>query len=304
MLGTRKREKQKALADIHRELTTGEVAEARDTIATALYSCSVPDVSHRATLIRAYFQLYWCVERVDNVAQVHAKPDSPRKVDRKISRDARKPLSSRHREPWRWQWETKKSGFLTWNLDEIVGNVIQFRNAYGESLGIDDGGAWKSFVLRLHTRQYLLFLKHEDKLGSTWSEIATPPDFANRDAQNPSQVVASETDRLTLQRRYPYTGIKRLAFKHRLWLLAAVILLALVGATNVMISLDISGLVTASLALWAATVSLVGFFLHAVADSYQGQRHQDTYVRWGHSLSIFGGLCAVLLTYVTLHSIF
>jgi hypothetical protein len=174
-LGTRRREKQKALADIHRELTTGEVAEARDIIGAALYSPSRRGTLNDAAMIRAYFHLYWCVERVDNVAQVHARPDSPKKVRRKISLDARRIPSRRHRESWRWQWESEKSKFLTWNLDEIVGDLIRFRHEFGDTLDIDDGDAWASFVGRLETQQHLLFLKHQDNLVRDGARAATVP---------------------------------------------------------------------------------------------------------------------------------
>jgi len=167
----RRREKRQALANIHRELTTGEVAVARDVIGVALYAQSPRNHLDDASLIRAYFQLYWCVERVDNLAQIHAKPDSPKRVQKKISRDERKPFSRRKSEPWRWQWETQKSEFLTWNLDEIVGNIIRFRHGFAEMLNIDDDDAWASFVHRLQTQQYLLFLKHKNELVTAEADV-------------------------------------------------------------------------------------------------------------------------------------
>jgi len=73
----RRRETQQALADVHRELTTGEVAHARDVIGTMLYAPDRRNEFTRSQLIQAYFALYWCVERVDNVAQIHANQTAP-----------------------------------------------------------------------------------------------------------------------------------------------------------------------------------------------------------------------------------
>ena len=62
-----------------------------------------------------------------------------------------------------------------WNLDEIVGDLIRFRHEFGDTLDIDDGDAWASFVGRLETQQHLLFLKHQDNLVRDGARAATVP---------------------------------------------------------------------------------------------------------------------------------
>ncbi|MGD8166660.1 hypothetical protein ACEXOS_005515 [Herbiconiux sp. P16] len=115
----RDRERRQALADLHLDLTTGETAHARHVIGTAMYG--EPDTEATSDAIAALFALYWAVQRVANLRLVHASTSN-----------SAADLQTRE--------------FLTWNLDEIVSNIIEFRRQYREKLHIRDKDAWRSFI--------------------------------------------------------------------------------------------------------------------------------------------------------------
>ncbi|MHA6668972.1 hypothetical protein ACX3O0_08890 [Homoserinimonas sp. A447] len=118
--GLHGRERRQALAQIHRDLTTGEVEYARHVIGTVLYGKHGLKKFESEDVIRAYFVLLFAVERVGNL---------------KLAMGFYLPSTS--------------DKFLRWNLDEVVNNIIVIRNLYGEKLGIMDETAWSSFQSKL-----------------------------------------------------------------------------------------------------------------------------------------------------------
>jgi hypothetical protein len=115
----RDRERRQALADLHHDLTTGEVAHARHVVGSAIYGR--PDERSIGEAISAMFALYWAVQRVANLRLVHSSTSN-----------SAADLQTRE--------------FLTWNLDEIVSNIVEFRHKYREELQIRDDDAWQSFI--------------------------------------------------------------------------------------------------------------------------------------------------------------
>ena len=162
LIGIR-RDRRGVWAEIHRDLTTGEVALARDVVGTVIYSGWRARHLPKVELMRALFVLYWGVERADNASNIYKKSARRKAVARRLRATSRRKNLTRS-ESVDLEWQKRKSEFLTWNLEEIVGNILEFRMKYRDSLDLVDGDAWQSFVSRLQANQYLLFLKYEDKI--------------------------------------------------------------------------------------------------------------------------------------------
>lgn len=127
----RKRERRQALTELHASLTSGDIAEARHTIGTLLYSMRTKEHPGRLESISAYFGLIWALQRSRNVLRTHLLPwkrmNAQMSVWQRIVRGRRIEDMTRA---------------LTWNLSEIADNIVRFRFAYGEAWDIEDDDAW------------------------------------------------------------------------------------------------------------------------------------------------------------------
>jgi hypothetical protein len=122
-----RREKRRNFAEVHRDLTTGEVADARDVIGTVLYSPGAKG-PRQLEVINAYFKLIWAVQRAMNALRVY-------NVSRETGRDIG---SSRE--------------FWSWNYRELVENIGKIHWRYRDEYGISDDDAWMELVASV--RQY------------------------------------------------------------------------------------------------------------------------------------------------------
>jgi hypothetical protein len=120
------RAKTAALAAVHVDLTSGEVAAARDVMGTFRYSQDggrMPERVTDADAVRAYFAILWAVERADNALSYYSARS-----------------------------QRRASAFIGWNLDELTRNMVWFRTAHGARLHLDDSHSWSRFrhMLRSH----------------------------------------------------------------------------------------------------------------------------------------------------------
>jgi len=102
--------------------------------------------AERALLIKGYFALYWSIERAHNVMQLHRAW-------------AIRWFRWRNRESWlsKRSVERDAQDFMTWNLNEIVQNVVEFRRRFREPLNLHDQDAWASLAARLQRFQPELY---------------------------------------------------------------------------------------------------------------------------------------------------
>ena len=145
-----RRDVKRALSAMHADLTSGEVAHARDVVgdlrfgvvAKGRMTCAKKNRGREE--IRAYFTLIWAVERVDNALSMYT---------------TRRTLRLEH--------------YVKWNLDELTRNIVWLRQAHGSRLGISDQDAWSSFTNRLTSRsvkesvERALEYQHTASAGST-----------------------------------------------------------------------------------------------------------------------------------------
>ena len=144
------RERRQAIASIHFDLTTGEVASARDAIGTVLYGGGL-DKAREQEAIAALFRLYWAIQRAENTYRVHElDPASSKKLS------------------------GQQELFLSWNFREIVQNVVAFHDGYGERLHIEDSEAWNSFEDRLQKSSPDLYAEFLAERPSARSLIGGP----------------------------------------------------------------------------------------------------------------------------------
>ena len=125
------RERRLALVQLHQDLTSSEIATARNTMGTLLYS--EPDLAPtRLDAIEAYFRLIWALQRARNVFRIHEM--YWQSLTGPATRSERLRHGRRHKEA---------TLALTWNLNEIAENVVRFHDAYGDDWQISDRDAWK-----------------------------------------------------------------------------------------------------------------------------------------------------------------
>ncbi|MEJ6555554.1 hypothetical protein PQI51_11045 [Microbacterium esteraromaticum] len=124
--GSERRERHRALGDLHNSLTSGETAAARNTIGTLLYDGSRTRNVDRLEAISAYFALIWALQRARNVFRTY-------------------------RFPWRTLEHAGVLGThgardvtaaLTWNLSEIAENIVLFHDRYRDQWAVEDDDAW------------------------------------------------------------------------------------------------------------------------------------------------------------------
>ena len=122
-----------AVADLHRELTTGEVADARHVIGSWLYSPPLKETIDDGSLIKSYYQLCWAVERVSNVLKARTLllvfPDGTSEGT-KLGR-----LRS-------WLGGDAAQG-LGWSIEEILRNIARLRHDEKSRLKIQDDDVQK-----------------------------------------------------------------------------------------------------------------------------------------------------------------
>ncbi|WP_394554616.1 hypothetical protein ACDF64_07830 [Agromyces sp. MMS24-JH15] len=125
----RRRERRQALVDLHAILTSGEIAAARNTIGTLLYSRTRRTRPTRLESIEAYFQLVWAVQRARNTFLLYgfAWPATG---------------ASSSTPPKRRRSERDPEQILSWNLSEIAENVQRFHREYADRWGVEDRDAW------------------------------------------------------------------------------------------------------------------------------------------------------------------
>lgn len=124
----RRRERRQALTDLHVALTSGEIAQARNTVGAVLYSSDSGPT--RTQAIEAYFALVWAVQRARNVFRTYGirwRPlDAPQHVLTRVMRAG----------------HTDAAFALTWNLTEMAESVVRFRDLHRDDWEIDDDDAW------------------------------------------------------------------------------------------------------------------------------------------------------------------
>ena len=120
------REKRQALTALHVALTTGETANARNTIGTLFYSGRRLDRPGRSESIRAYFDLIWAMQRARNVFRIYKIRWLPLRRLGGSNKTAR----------------SEAIDALNWNLREIADNIARFREEYGEIWAVEDEDAW------------------------------------------------------------------------------------------------------------------------------------------------------------------
>lgn len=116
---------------MHRDLTTGEVAEARNCLGTWRYGTAEQrrEVTD-SQLIQAFYIVLWCLERMANGEQILRQQQgvltrlSAKRGDADGARDL-------HR---------KSMEHLRWHLRENVGNLVAVRTV----TSMDDAAAWSS----------------------------------------------------------------------------------------------------------------------------------------------------------------
>jgi hypothetical protein len=121
-----RRGRREIIVKTHENLTTGEVAVARDVIGSHLYA--KPSAQERKAAISSLFVLYWAVQRADNNMRLYWFRDN-REIER-----------------------SKIKRYLTWNLKEICSNIVEFRSRYSGRLRVEDKDAWEDFRERLRVR--------------------------------------------------------------------------------------------------------------------------------------------------------
>lgn len=122
----RQRERRQAIADINTDFTTGEVAEARDVVGTALYAPDGLSLVGPRELINAYFKLHWAFQRAQNTYRVFGlRPTTSASI------------GGQHKD------------FLSWNFREVVQNIVIVHNKFGSELHIADEDAWVWFESQL-----------------------------------------------------------------------------------------------------------------------------------------------------------
>jgi len=143
---------------MHRDLTTGEVAEARNCLGTWRYGTAE---QRRAVtdsqLIQAFYIVLWCLERMANGEQILRQQQgvltrlSAKRGDADGTRDLHR-QSMEH---------------LRWHLRENVGNLVAVRTV----TSMDDAAAWSSLC------------SAADALGC--SDLLTLPEPAGSGAGSP-----------------------------------------------------------------------------------------------------------------------
>ena len=125
----RNRERRQALVDLHTSLTSGETANARNAIGTLLYSKKHRRHVDELEAIDAYFRLIWAIQRARNVFRVHGfhwtSLDGPERKN--------------------WAQQKRKveiESALSWNLQEIADNVVEFHLKYCKKWNVEDHDAW------------------------------------------------------------------------------------------------------------------------------------------------------------------
>ncbi|WP_418516901.1 hypothetical protein ACNUCX_06740 [Curtobacterium flaccumfaciens pv. flaccumfaciens] len=137
----RKRERARALSDLHEHLTTGETAHARDTLGTLLYSKQYQRKVKRLDAISSYFRLIWAVQHARNVFDRYKLDWSLRvSPDTFLAR-------SRFRRRWRTKQAREIANALTWNLREIEENLNRFHYEYSEHWAVEDDDAWQELLI-------------------------------------------------------------------------------------------------------------------------------------------------------------
>lgn len=155
-LWERRRRNKEAIADLHRELTTGEVANARDVIGTYFYAPTPrKNAIDDGQLTKAYYQLCWAIERVSNI--IRARGFHLHFPDTKTSRAARALRCVRAK------WSGDVSAGLGWSLDEILRNIARLHTQEHDRLHLDDDDvqAWLSRRLVKPLRKRYVSLKTE-----------------------------------------------------------------------------------------------------------------------------------------------
>jgi hypothetical protein len=159
----KEREERHALAGVHRDLTSGEVANARDIVARTILSKSETiDPNTKGESIKAYFALLWCVERVDNTFQIYAKPD----VVSRARKRSGPPLEAK-------EHGLSKVDSLIWNLNEVIDEILGFRSQFKVSFDIQDDDAWESFKKRLKSNASFLCRNYDADLTKACSSSQT-----------------------------------------------------------------------------------------------------------------------------------
>lgn len=128
------------IADLHRELTTGEVAEARHTIGTFFYA--PPKRRNRiddGQLTKSYYQLCWAIERVSNVITAHSFSVSFE------SDTTQRPFNRKAR-------QEKATVGLGWSVEEILRNIARLHVHESKRLGLNDVDVQKWLTTRLDKR--------------------------------------------------------------------------------------------------------------------------------------------------------
>lgn len=125
-----RRERKQALTELHSSLTSGETAQARNTIGTLLHAQDEADRPARLESIAAYFSLIWAVQRARNVFRIYSLE----------WQDLEAPSTRLGRIKAPRRGDAKEA--LTWNLSEIAVNIVQFHDLYGADWGVEDKDAW------------------------------------------------------------------------------------------------------------------------------------------------------------------
>lgn len=116
---------------MHRDLTTGEVAEARNCLGTWRYGGAEQRLAVTdSRLIQAFYIVLWCLERMANGEQILRQQQgvltrlSAKRGEADGTRDLHK----------------QSMDHLRWHLRENVGNLVAVRAA----TSMDDAAAWAS----------------------------------------------------------------------------------------------------------------------------------------------------------------
>lgn len=130
-----RRDRLQALTDLHATLTSGEIAQARHTVGSLLYSDPQQAESDKENSIAAYFVLVWALQRSRNVfrtRRMHWRTlDQPQSLWSTVMHSG----------------SSDASVILTWNLTEIAQNVSEFHSRYGEAWSVADEDAWQDVGL-------------------------------------------------------------------------------------------------------------------------------------------------------------
>jgi hypothetical protein len=133
------RDTRRLLAEVHRDLTTGEVAAARNVIGTLLHSRAESDAT-RLDVIDAYFRLIWGVQRALNALRVHSR--------RRPNLDTRASNAA--------------GSFWSWNFEELVAEIGTVHWRFSDEFDIQDADAWHELVVAVGA--------HDKRLAEDWLE--------------------------------------------------------------------------------------------------------------------------------------